>query len=299
MPILFALVGATGVGKSRLSLKLAERFHAEIIGVDSRQIYKDFAIGTAQPSKEDMAQVPHHLINFCSPARAYSAGDFCSDVKDLLLHNPEKNFVLVGGTGLYLQALTLGLPRIPAIDSSVRENLEKDFQKKGLAEMCALARTVDSEAMDSADENNPHRILRILEVWQGTGRKLSEWKKEREGGIGEVPVFWLTRSRKNLYARINARVDQMVQQGWIDEVQELSKSIPLDAPAWQSLGYRELLGVQDPASVETVLEEVKKKTRNYAKRQITWFSRQVDSVQIDLDECCAPAQEIIDKLTIG
>lgn len=293
------MVGATGVGKSRLSLKLAERFHAEIIGVDSRQIYKDFAIGTAQPSKEDMAQVPHHLINFCSPARAYSAGDFCSDVKDLLLHNPEKNFVLVGGTGLYLQALTLGLPRIPAIDSSVRENLEKDFQKKGLAEMCALARTVDSEAMDSADENNPHRILRILEVWQGTGRKLSEWKKEREGGIGEVPVFWLTRSRKNLYARINARVDQMVQQGWIDEVQELSKSIPLDAPAWQSLGYRELLGVQDPASVETVLEEVKKKTRNYAKRQITWFSRQVDSVQIDLDECCAPAQEIIDKLTIG
>ena len=282
-----------------MSLELAERFRAEIIGVDSRQIYKGFAIGTAQPSKGDMAKVPHHLIDFCSPARAYSAGDFCSDVKDLLSQCPEKNFVLVGGTGLYLQALTLGLPRIPSIDSSVREDLEKDLQKKGLAEMCALARTVDSEAMDLADENNPHRILRILEVWQGTGRKLSEWKKEREGGIGKIPVFWLTRSRENLYSRINERVDQMVRQGWIDEVQELSKSVPLDAPAWQSLGYRELLNAQDPASVESVLEEVKKKTRNYAKRQITWFSRQVESVQIDLDECKAPVQEIVDKLTIA
>lgn len=298
MPILFALVGATGVGKSRLSLELAERFHAEIIGVDSRQIYKGFAIGTAQPSKEDMAQVPHHLINFCEPAKVYSAGDFCSDVQGLLQQNPEKNFVLVGGTGLYLQALTLGLPKIPAIDGSIRESLEKDLQEKGLAEMCALARTVDSEAMDSADENNPHRILRILEVWQGTGRKLSEWKKEREGGIGEIPAFWLTRSRENLYARINARVDQMVQQGWIDEVHELAKSVPLDAPAWQSLGYRELLNARDGASVESVLEEVKKKTRNYAKRQITWFSRQVDSVQVNLDECKMPAQEIADKLNI-
>ena len=212
-----------------------------------------------------------HLIDFCSPARAYSAGDFCSDVKDLLLQNPEKNFVLVGGTGLYLQALTLGLPRIPSIDCALRESLEKNLQNKGLAEMCALAQKVDPEAMLSVDENNPHRILRILEVWQGTGRKLSEWKKEREGGIGEIPVFWLTRSRENLYARINARVDQMVQQGWLEEVQKLSKTVPLDAPAWQSLGYRELLNARDATSVESVLDEVKKKTRNYAKRQNTWF----------------------------
>ena len=150
--------------------------------------------------------------------------------------------------------------------------------------------------MEGADENNRHRIVRILEVYRGTGRKLSEWKQERSGGIGNIPVYFLNRNRENLYARINERVDQMVQQGWIDEVQELAKTVPLDAPAWQSLGYRELLNAQDAVSVESVLEEVKKKTRNYAKRQITWFSRQVDPVQVDLDECKTPAQEIVDKL---
>ena len=298
MPVLFALVGATGVGKSRLSLELAERFRAEIIGVDSRQIYRGFAIGTAQPSKEDMAQVQHHLINFCDPAKAYSAGDFCSDVKGLFQQSPEKNFILVGGTGLYLQSLMLGLPQIPEIDKSVRQSLEADCDKHGLAWLCDEARKADPESMQDADENNRHRILRILEVWRGTGRKLSEWKNEREGGIGKIPVFWTIRSRENLYARINTRVDQMICDGWLDEVQKLSKTVPLDAPAWQSLGYRELLDARDSTSADSVLEEVKKKTRNYAKRQITWFSRQVDSVQVNLDECRTPVQEIVDKLTL-
>ena len=283
MPILFALCGPTGVGKSSLSLKLAERYHAEIIGVDSRQIYRGFAIGTAQPSPSEMQRVPHHLINFCAPIKVYSAGDFCSDVRTLLETNPQKNFILVGGTGLYLQALMLGLPKIPEIDKSVRQSLEADCDKHGLPWLCDEARKVDPESMQCADENNRHRILRILEVYQGTGRKLSEWKKERSGGIGEIPVYFLNRSRENLYLRINERVDQMIRDGWLNEIQTLSKTVPLEAPAWQSLGYRELLDAHGQSEIDVVLDKVKQQTRNYAKRQITWFSRQVNSVQINLD----------------
>ena len=283
MPILFALCGPTGVGKSSLSLKLAERYHAEIIGVDSRQIYRGFAIGTAQPSPSEMQRVPHHLINFCAPTKAYSAGDFCSDVRTLLETNLQKNFILVGGTGLYLQALMLGLPKIPEIDKLVRQSLEADCDKHGLSWLCDEARKVDPESMQDADENNRHRILRILEVYQGTGRKLSEWKKERSGGIGEIPVYFLNRSRENLYLRINERVDQMIRDGWLNEIQTLSKTVALEAPAWQSLGYRELLNAQGQSEINEILDKVKQQTRNYAKRQITWFSRQVDSVQINLD----------------
>ena len=297
MPVLFALCGPTGVGKSKLSLELAEHYRAEIIGVDSRQIYRGFAIGTAQPSVSEMRRVKHHLINFCEPTTVYSAGDFCNDVRGLLEANPQTNFILVGGTGLYLQALMLGLPDIPAIDGGVRESLETDCEKFGLPRLCDEARKVDPESMEGADENNRHRIIRILEVYRGTCRKLSEWKKERSGGIGEIPVYFLNRSRENLYLRINERVDQMIRDGWLNEIQMLSKTVALEAPAWQSLGYRELLNAQGQSEINEILDKVKQQTRNYAKRQITWFSRQVDSVQVNLDECKMPAQEIADKLT--
>ncbi len=283
MPVLFALCGPTGVGKSNLSLELAERYRAEIIGVDSRQIYRGFAIGTAQPSVSEMQRVKHHLINFCEPSRVYSAGDFCNDVRALLEGNPQKNYILVGGTGLYLQALMLGLPKIPAIDGSVRESLEADCEKVGLPWLCDEARKVDPESMEGADENNRHRIVRILEVYRGTGRKLSEWKQERSGGIGNIPVYFLNRSRENLYLRINERVDQMIRDGWLQEIRSLAQTVPLAAPAWQSLGYRELLAAKDDSEIKTVLDKVKQQTRNYAKRQITWFSRQVNSTQINLD----------------
>ena len=288
MPILFALVGATGVGKSRLSLELAERFNAEIIGVDSRQIYKGFAIGTAQPSHEDMDRVKHHLVDFLDPCKVYSAGDFCANVKSLLVENPEQNYILVGGTGLYLQSLMLGLPQIPKIDASVRKTFEEEAAKFGSDSLYKKAKQADPEAMEKVEPNNVQRIIRILEVFQLTGRKLSEWQRERKGGVGLVPVFWLNRSRENLYARIDARVDQMIADGWLDEIRELAEKVPLDAPAWQSLGYKELLCAKDGYQVRTVLEEVKQKTRNYAKRQLTWFRWQVKSSEIDLDTCENP-----------
>lgn len=292
MPILFALVGATGVGKSRLSLELADRFNAEIIGVDSRQIYKGFAIGTAQPPLEDLAHVKHHQVDFLDPRKAYSAGDFCANVKKLMSGNPSQNYILVGGTGLYLQSLMLGLPQLPKIDEAVRKSFEDEALKFGNNSLYQKAKAIDPEAMEKVEVNNVQRIIRILEVFQLTGRKLSEWQKERVGGIGVLPVFWLSRSRENLYARIDARVDQMMADGWLDEIHELAKTVPLDAPAWQSLGYRELLNAENPSQVEAVLDEVKRKTRNYAKRQLTWFRWQVKSSEIDLDTCPNPLELI-------
>lgn len=299
MPIVFALVGATGVGKSRLSLELAERFDAEIIGVDSRQIYKGFAIGTAQPSREDMACVKHHQVDFLDPRMAYSAGDFCASVNKLLSENPDRNYILVGGTGLYLQSLMLGLSQIPKIDESVRKSFEENAAKFGNVSLYEEAKKTDPEAMEKVEVNNIQRIIRILEVFQLTGRKLSDWQKERVGGIGMVPVFWLNRSRENLYARIDARVDQMMADGWLDEIKNLAKTVPLDAPAWQSLGYRELLCAKDGTQVQNVLEEVKRKTRNYAKRQLTWFRWQVKSTEVDLDACSDPLEFIQKRLVVA
>ena len=284
MPIVFALVGATGIGKSELSLRLAESFNAEIIGVDSRQVYKGFSIGTAQPDTACLKRVKHHLVDFLPPTETFSAGEFCRQVKNLLAENPDKKYILVGGTGLYVQSLLLGLPNIPAVPPSVRKKFEDMAACEGSASLYKMACEVDPESAANVDPNNAQRLVRILEVFEATGRPLSGYQKEREGGIGAVPVFWLQRERDVLYKRIDARVDQMIKEGWVEEVQELSQTVPLTAPAWQSLGYRELLQAKSASEMAGVIEEVKKKTRNYAKRQLTWFRGQMNCSSIDMNE---------------
>ena len=284
MPVLFALVGATGIGKSELSLRLAEHYDAEIIGVDSRQIYKGFCIGTAQPDAASLVRVNHHLVDFLDPMESFSAGGFCNKVKELLSANPERNYILVGGTGLYLLSLMLGLPQIPAVPEEVRLELENLAAREGADSLYKMAMAADPELVRNVEPNNVHRLVRIVEVFKATGRRLSEFQKDREGGIGKLPIFWLQRERDALYKRIDSRVDQMIQDGWVDEVNVLAKDVPLSAPAWQSLGYRELLRVKSSAEMDEVLEEVKKKTRNYAKRQLTWFRWQVESTPIDIEK---------------
>ena len=196
---------------------------------------------------------------------------------------PERNYILVGGTGLYMQTLMLGLPQIPAVPESAREELEKIAQAEGAGSLYKMALDADPELVRSVEPNNVQRLIRILEVYRSTGRKLSDWQKEREGGIGKLPVFWLQRERDVLYKRIDSRVDKMIKDGWVEEVRELSKTVPLDAPAWQSLGYRELLAAQTDTEMAQVVEDVKKKTRNYAKRQLTWFRGQMDCVPVDME----------------
>ena len=291
MPILFALAGATGIGKSELSLRLAESFNAEIIGVDSRQVYRGFCIGTAQPETASLQRVKHHLVDFLDPMETFSAGAFCRLVKELLAENPHKNFIMVGGTGLYLQSLMLGLPKIPAVPEGIRAELENFTQENGAGCLYKMAMEVDPELAQGVEPNNVKRLIRIVEVFKATGRKLSDFQKVREGGIGNMSVFWLQRERDALYRRIDARVDQMLKDGWLEEIRELAKTVPLSAPAWQSLGYRELLQAKNDSEMALVVEEVKKKTRNYAKRQLTWFRWQMECIPVDMEK--NPLQEIL------
>ncbi|NLG38845.1 MAG: tRNA (adenosine(37)-N6)-dimethylallyltransferase MiaA [Fibrobacter sp.] len=285
MPIQFALVGATGVGKTNLSLSLAEKCKAEIICVDSRQLYKDFCIGTAQPTKMEMEKVTHHLVHFLSPEESYSAGQFCKDVRQIIEANPEKNFILVGGTGLYLQSLILGLPQIPTIDEKIKFQLNELLKKEGLMSLCQKAQEVDPVAMERISENDVQRIMRVLEVYMQTGERLSSIRTERLGGFGSIKTFFLDRPRDALYARINQRVEQMIQDGWLEEVALLQTKFSLTAPAWQSLGYKELLEVLNhKKTLSAIIDLIQKETRHFAKRQLTWFNHQIEAEKIDLSE---------------
>lgn len=304
MPILFTIVGATGTGKSSVAVELAARYGAEIIGVDSRQVYKGFAIGTAQPSRADMEKVKHHMVDFLEPEKVFSAGDFCARTRELLEAHPERKFIAVGGTGLYMQSLMLGLPEIPKVAPEVRTEIEDYGRTAGIDSLFKIARETDPEAMVNVDEHNVQRMVRILEVHRATGRKLSDWQKERVGGIGELPVIWLDRPREELYARIDARVDQMMSDGWMQEVLRLAESVPFDAPAWQSLGYRELYAAHTQNEIEFVLNDVKRKTRNYAKRQLTWFRGQMKTIRVDMSGCssetvCERVEDALDGFARG
>jgi len=283
MPLLCALVGATGVGKTKLSLSLAKELRAEIISMDSRQIYRDFCIGTAQPSKDALRTIPHHLVDFYPPTESFSVGEFVREVKTLLRKNPETSYILVGGTGMYLQALTEGLAEIPPVSEDVRERCEKMLAEEGLESLFKKVQEVDPDSAQTILPQDRQRLLRALEVSMQTGRKFSEIRNDRKGGVGRVKTFWLDRERTTLYANIDKRVLQMVEDGWKEEVEALLERVPLDAPAWQSLGYKEWIScIQGKMSEKEVIETVQQGTRRYAKRQITWFRHQTAAERVDL-----------------
>lgn len=283
MPLLCALVGATGVGKTKLSLSLAKELRAEIISMDSRQIYRDFCIGTAQPSKDALRTIPHHLVDFYPPTESFSVGEFVREVKTLLRKNPETSYILVGGTGMYLQALTEGLAEIPSVSEDVRERCEKMLAEEGLESLFKKVQEVDPDSAQTILPQDRQRLLRALEVSIQTGRKFSEIRNDRKGGVGRVKTFWLDRERTTLYANIDKRVLQMVEEGWKEEVEALLERVPLDAPAWQSLGYKEWIScIQGKMSEKEVIETVQQGTRRYAKRQITWFRHQTVAERVDL-----------------
>jgi len=298
MPIRLVLTGPTAVGKTELSLSLAEYFNAEIICLDSRQVYEGFRIGTAQPTGVERARVKHHLTDFLSPMENFSAGAFVKETKRILEANPEKDFLLVGGTGLYLTALMEGLPEIPATDLSVRERLASFAESNGLDACYRRALEVDPEATAKLKVADRQRVLRVLEVFDQTGRKLSEWQNERKGGLGELPVVFLNRERAELYKRIDDRVVQMVKDGWVCEVESLMEAVPENAPAWNTLGYPEIRQVlRGELALERCVEYVQQTTRHFAKRQLTWFRHQIKAKEISLTE--NSVELIFDQLTKG
>jgi len=277
MPIIGAILGATGSGKTSLAVLLAEKLDAQIICMDSRQVFKNFRIGTSQPGEKELKAVAHHLVDFLPPEASYNAAEFACDAKKLLEKGNVK-YILVGGTGLYLQSLCLGLSPCPPSDPKLRESLKQRYKNKA-EELYSDALKAKPHIEGKIMPGDTQRLLRVMELAQlasGGG------EGERVGGIGPVPSVWLDFPRDELYRRINGRVVKMLKNGWPEEVMELSKTVPADAPAWQSIGYAELKNaLENGRNIFSIAEEVAIKTRHYAKRQITWFKHKETPVCID------------------
>lgn len=299
MPIVGAIVGATAVGKTALAIRVAQTLGAEIACMDSRQVYRGFCIGTAQPAAMDLATVPHRLVDFLDPTQNYSAARFADDIKAMLSAEPQLRLLLVGGTGMYLQTLCEGLSALPAADEKIRTELKSRYDEASSEVLYAAALAVDAGIEGRIMPGDTQRLLRVLEIAaQGAG-KFSDWMGKRVGGIGPIPTVWLDRPREELYERINHRVETMFDQGWIDEVRTLSTQVDVTAPAWQSLGYGDIRqALLEKNNPRQCLTKVQMSTRHYAKRQLTWFRHQTRAVRIDMAETTVDAlpEKVIHEL---
>lgn len=285
------MVGPTAIGKTALGIKLAQHYHTDVISADSRQFFKEMTIGTAVPSKDELEAVKHHFIQHISIHNNYSVGDFERDAIELLqeLFNTHQVVVLVGGSGLYVDAVTKGLDHFPDIDSSVRERLNS----LTLEELQEKLKESDPEYFEKVDIYNPHRLIRALEVCIGSGKPYSSFLNKRDIERSFKTIFvGLEAERSSVYDRINRRVDIMIKHGLLDEVKELFMYKNLNA--LQTVGYREFFDeMEGILNREQAIEEVKKNTRRFAKRQLTWFRKNREINWFNYD---TSAEEIIHQL---
>ena len=293
--ILWSIVGPTGIGKTALSIELAKNLKTEIISCDSRQFYKELKIGTAAPSSEELSLVPHHFIGNLSIAQDYSVGDFEKDALRKIneLFNKYDQLIMVGGSGLYEKAVNEGLDNFPDIDSKVREDLMVEIQEKGLSYLQEELKKNDPEYYSQVDYNNPQRVMRALEIFRGTGKPYSSFRKNlvEKRNFTSVKIG-LTASRDLIYDRINKRVDLMMKKGLLEEV--ISLQSYRHKNALQTVGYKELFDYLDGnSSLEFAVSEIKKNSRRYAKRQLTWYRRDESVNWFDYQS----TQEIVDFVT--
>jgi len=288
LPVI-VLTGPTAVGKTSLSIQLAQALHTEIISSDSRQIYREMTIGTAKPSPEELASVRHHLIDERHLPEPYSAGIFANEATRLIeaLHRKGKIPLVVGGSTLYLHALLYGLSDIPSIDRSVRAALQQRLMTEGLEALYHELMLLDPQTALALDPHNTQRIVRALEVYHGTGRPLSSFhttpaKQHRYSFY----TYVLFRDREGLYERINRRVDKMMENGLEHEVKAIiSSGIDPDTIVLKTIGYKEVVSrLRDRISQTEMLRLIKRNTRRYAKRQLTWFRRYPSFNWVDADE---------------
>ncbi|MCX8677858.1 tRNA (adenosine(37)-N6)-dimethylallyltransferase MiaA [Apibacter sp. B3924] len=293
--ILWSIVGPTGIGKTALSIELAKNLKTEIISCDSRQFYKELKIGTAAPSSEELSLVPHHFIGNLSIAQDYSVGDFEKDALRKIneLFNKYDQLIMVGGSGLYEKAVNEGLDNFPDIDTKVREDLMVEIQEKGLSYLQEELKKNDPEYYSQVDYNNPQRVMRALEIFRGTGKPYSSFRKNlvEKRNFTSVKIG-LTASRDLIYDRINKRVDLMMEKGLLEEV--ISLQSYRHKNALQTVGYKELFDYLDGnSSLEFSVSEIKKNSRRYAKRQLTWYRRDESVNWFDYQS----TQEIVDFVT--
>lgn len=271
---LFALIGPTAVGKTALSLKIAKLLDTPIINCDSRQIYRDMSIGTAAPTEEQLNEVAHYFVKILELQQYYSAAQYEEDAIRLIgqLGQSHSNLLLSGGSMMYIDAVCNGIDDIPSVAPEVREDLKKRLETEGLEQLRNELRLVDPEYYRIVDLKNPKRIVHALEICYTSGKTYTSFrirrKKERPFNIIKVG---LRRERDELFGRINKRVDAMIQEGWIEEAARLYPYRHLNA--LNTVGYKELFNYIDGTwTLDFAIEKIKKNTRDYAKKQMTWFA---------------------------
>ncbi|MBC2856458.1 MAG: tRNA (adenosine(37)-N6)-dimethylallyltransferase MiaA [Cetobacterium sp.] len=293
------IAGPTGVGKTSLSIKLAKAIEADIISVDSAQVYKGLDIGTAKITPEEMEGVNHFMIDVTEPTKRYNVGDFQRETNKILSEEERlgKNIVMVGGTGLYINSITEGLSCLPMGDQKLRDELmtiEKDELYKKLEE-------VDPEAALEIHPNNRRRVERALEVFYLTGEKFSVLsKKNIKGNNYKFLKICLGRDRAVLYERINKRVDIMLEMGLIKEVEELYHKYGESLKKINIIGYNEILEYLDKRlTFDEAVDQIKQDSRKYAKRQFTWFKNDTSYIWYDLDNMSENAiiQDVLEKFS--
>src|SRR3989442_4141172 len=280
---LIAIVGSTASGKSELALFLAETFSGEIVNYDSVQFFRYLNIGTAKRAPEEQHRVPHHMIDICEPTEIFTAGDFQREARQVLyeIRGRRKLPILVGGTGLYLRALTEGLFNGPARSTYWRNRLEMIAERKGRGYLHRLLTKVDPAAASRIAVRDKPKIIRALEVRLETGKALSQHLEERPRqpltGF-EVHFIGLNPPREELYRRIDDRVRRMIDAGLIQEVRQLiAKGIPSSAKPFEAIGYRHVIAdLESAIPLEETIRIIQRDTRRYAKRQMTWFRKQPD-----------------------
>ena len=306
MKNILAIVGPTAVGKTSIALGIAKELNGEIIGLDSRQIYKGMAIGTAQPTEEEMDSIRHHLMSFQEPSDPVSAGEYAKLVKAKVkeIQSHKKYPIICGGAGLYYRALTKGIFEGSISDLSTRERLEKKYEENPEVLLHKL-KSIDSKYGEIVHINNKKRLVRALEIYETTGKTPSEHYKLQDNSPGEtlrLCTDFLMMDREILNKKIEKRTEEMLASGWIDEVKLLVHKQAESGkpfPALDSIGYREIQAfLNDEMSIDKMKEEIIIKTRQYSRRQVQWFRKEkvdatIDISQLDRDQI---TQNILNSL---
>ncbi|MBL55572.1 MAG: tRNA (adenosine(37)-N6)-dimethylallyltransferase MiaA [Flavobacteriales bacterium] len=268
---LIVIVGPTAIGKTALSIKIAKHFNCEILSADSRQFYQEMAIGTAKPTSQEMEGVPHHFINHLSIQQNYTAGDFEKEAIQKLenIFQTQNKAILVGGSGLFVNAVCYGLDDIPC-NPDVRDQLIQIWKTEGLQVLQTELKKVDPIYFEQVDQQNPHRVIRALETYRVSGQPYSTFRNLQKK-IRPFNITWigLNLDRAEVYKNINQRVDVMIKNGLLDEVRALESN--KDLTCLKTVGYQEFY--QNPQNTQKAIELVKQNTRRFAKRQLTFFKR--------------------------
>ena len=294
---LISIVGPTAIGKTALSIMLAKHFKTEIISADSRQFFKEMQIGTAAPTSNELAAAKHHFIHHKSIKDEYNVGAFEKDALQHLaeLFQEKDVVILIGGSGLYVDAVTNGLDYFPEVDSNIRETLNKELEKKGLKSLQKQLQTLDPVSFNTIAIENPHRVIRALEICIGAAKPYSSFlNKGKEKRDFKTITIGLTADREIIYQRINQRVDIMIQEGLLEEVKRLLDYKDLNA--LNTVGYKELFKyLSGEWDLEFAISEIKKNSRRFAKRQLTWFKRNEETLWFNFN---SPTEKIISQLQV-